>query len=727
MFGQEFNSIIIVAELARTAMGGSATLQNHVSENLHDQVSRHTITLYAGELPSQPQGTIVNCEWVNPFPEASQQVEGVIAHPHVTCEIFEDPLSGMPTLKAYVSDWPEGSASVVAFAIKNSDTAIVIANPNDPTVNLQTTCGIGLFNQFVMRSFKGFGSDPFITEEAASSACFRGINELTVITITDANGTPRQILFDPTTTIHDGNKGAFQPFRQDVNGVAYKILFDPQNPESYRTLLEMANALEAQLNIATGQNISVSPYVGFVDGTQILEHLPLPTPTAAPTEIASPTPEPTPYIAPPQAEVIEQAILAKPELMSDPLANISLELTPGSNVTIYRENPSSTDSTELAKYLTMISTTLDQQALNNQFANVISSSTLSEWFKSIIGKYKPAVEKVENQPITMSTILHINFGNPSSRTLIFDGLDSGGKFIRIILPLKHNFTVRPGNILEFKNGTSIKISATDTKGNPDEADITLARLIEQIEGYPNLGSQFRTLPEVIVVPMRVVPYLYDSSSSRNTIIAAAQALRQTEPSTKVTLAYKDKTGAQHLVPNFELPTGMVGTVVEYIVSGGVPIYKLNVSLRGDLVDGNIISQVVLDNIHAQMQSLAPGVTFGDSFYVYVVSDNIAAIPGPKINPSAPTPAPDTITPTPEILTTPTDTMIPSPTPTSTPRYRFLPPGEERQMDPRIKDLTPRGYNPFPRGDSTTIKHVSAYNNSWARTHANRSSKIRNHM
>lgn len=708
-------SAVIIAELARlSAVFGGAPLSSHIDKSLADLSTRNTITLSAppqsDELSPNLQSGIVDCPWINPFPEGARPLDGADTPPHVTCELFQDPSGGLPTLRVYVSNWPkdvsgEDKSAMVAFAPKGGDTVIVIAHPESANVNLQTICGLGPLNQWFLRGMTGWiweSDEYFIDSGEASSACFDGVQRTSTISITDDYGQVRQFLFDPTNSGDNGNQGAFQPFKPNKYDTK-KIYFIPNDEASARTLSNMQNAIEEQLRISTGKEIVLFPSMSMADFSKIIEKIPMPTPTIAPTQEIVATEIP-PYIEPPAIIVtaIEQAL---PEIINYPNANIGMELiSAGGNVSIYRENPLATERAGLDNYINTLNTTVDQKAINAQYANIEDVNTW-EWIKSWWGGYEYAFPKVENTPINLARVLHINFGEQGARSLIIDGLDINGKLVRLVIPTKGNITKDAGNILTFKNGTQLRFTALDVNGAPDEANETLARLTDQIANYYDMGSKTKTIPEVVVVPMEAVPVLYRDARSRNEITFAAQSLRTKYPTVNVTLAYYDATGAQQIVPDFKLPTGMLGRAKQFLTFYGAPVYEVDIALVGDNVNGNTIDQGVLAAVKAQFPS---NMIYNDSFTVYVQADNIAAVPSDKFNPAEPTPGPATATPLPPTTTpgpsqsfTPTGTLAPTQTPI--PYELRFPQGEEiHKMDPRLF-MTPESYY-APPSRKSVVSH-----------------------
>ncbi len=660
MFTKELNTIAIVAELIRASFGTpSGAIQNHANQSLESLSTRNTISLNLDadqDLSQVEQGTPIDCSWINPFPEGSMPADNAEKPPKVTCEISNNPSGGLPILRVKVNEWPEGKASLVAFALENSDTVIVTANPNNPSVNLQTVCGIGPINQWFLRGMQGnlFESDDFITTEGASIACFNGINNLTTITILDGNGIERQVLFDPGNSGHNGNQGAFQPFRSNVYGTN-KIYFVHDNEESARTVDAMRFALQHQLEILTKDETAVWPSYSYASNTEILNYLPLPTPTPEPTQAATATAEYVPPVE--QVAPIIQEMIAAPELINYPNINLGVSIKTTKDMNVYSEQYG---GPELTKYIEMLDSTVDEQVLIDQFQKVTHRNPL-QWFKGLFGKDKPPVALVETKSVNISKIMHINFSDMTSRKITIDGLDQNGRFVKLTIPFKGDLTILEDNSLQFDNMT-IKFSALDTNGSPDEASETVARLAEQISNYYDIGSKTDTIPEVVVVPSESVLHLYNDGSTRNIILDLAQSLKQAYPTVNTTFSYIDETGAQHLIPNFLLPTGMVGKVKQFLLFDNRPIYELEIPLISELVNGNIITTADRDLIRKQLPA---GYTLGTSITVYVSSETIAAIPGVKTNPNAPIPTTPTVTPTPLYTATPTVTEVPAFTPTIT--------------------------------------------------------------
>lgn len=661
MFFKEFNTIAIVAELVRASFGtSSGAIQTHANADLDSFASRNTISLNASpldEAPKQEQGFPVDCSWINPFPEGTIPADNAEKPPQVSCEIFNNPSGGLPILRVKVNDWPEGKASIVAFALENSDTVIVTANPNNPSVNLQTVCGVGSISQWFLRGMQGniFESDDFITTQEASFACFEAVNNLTTITIKDANGIERQVLFDPVNSGHNGNQGAFRPFRRNVYGTN-KIYFVHDDEESARTVDAMRFALQHQLEILTNDVTTVWPSYSYANSSEIINYLPLPTPTPEPTLIAAATPE---YVAPiEQVAPIIQEMMASPELINYPNINLGVQIESTNDIQIFHEEYG---GPELTKYIEMLNTTVDEQILIEQFHKV-THRNFGQWLKSLIGKDQPPVSKMEAKSINISKIMHISFDDINTRKITIDGLDPQGKFIKLTIPFKGDFTVLEDDSLQFDNGLTIRFSALDSNNSEDEAGETIHRLAEQISNYYDIGSQSDTIPEVVVVPNEAVLHLYEDGMNRNDVTAMARSLRTEYPTVNTTFSYIDEKGAQHLIPNFMLPTGMVGTVKQFLLFDNRPIFELNIPLIGDLINGNVISTAERDIIRNQLPA---GLNLGNSITIYLSTDNIAAIPGEKVNPYAPIPMTPTVTPTPLYTATPTLTEVPAFTPTTT--------------------------------------------------------------
>lgn len=717
---------IITAKIAQLFSGLGALsggeINNHANQRLHELINRNTITLSSPEF-SPFQSEVIDCQWINPFPEGSSASEETEPPPHVTCELFQDPNGGLPILRTHVSNWPLDKAAMVAFAFQGSDSVIVIANPDNPSVNLQTICGVGPINQWFLRGMSGWiwESGDFIDSSAASSACFNGVNEPSTITIKDpVTGLEKQFIFDPTSSGSAGNQGAFQPFLRDID--TYKIFFNPSDPDSARTLSAMQQAIQEQLRISTGKDIIVWPYMSFADPTRLLERIPLPTPTPMPTEIPVATPA-APYVEP-QAQIITAIESSPQEAINHPLSNIGLELqVAGKDVVIYRENPLATERDGLVNYINALNTTVDQALLDEKYRE-IEDVNFWERIKSWWGGYEYALNKVETGPVNISRVLHINFSNPGKRTLVIDGLDIDGKFMRIYLPVKGNVSVHDDGRISFKNKTRFKFTALDTQGMPDEASLTIARLAEQIANYYDLGSKASTLPEVVVVPREAVPFLYSNSGHRNAITFDARSLRAKYPTQIVTLSYYDENGAQHLVPNFLLPTGMLGRAKQLLMFNNALVYEVEITLLGDLVNGNIIGKDVLSTLQAQFPS---NMRYSSSFTIYVTADNIAAIPGDKLNPYEPTPLPATVTPTHTTFQNSTETITPTqPIPTPIPYELRFPQGDEiHQMDPRfIPYPTPSSY--LPPSTLELISNLAETKaNEWAKQSSSRAQRMRN--
>ena len=682
MFFKELNTIAIVAELVRASFGTPAgAVQNHANANLESLTSRNTISLnLAAEqnLTQESQGIPVDCTWINPFPEGSKPMDNAEKPPKVACEIFNNPDGGLPILRVKVTEWPDDKASMVAFALENSDTVIVTANPNNPSVNLQTVCGVGPISQWFLRGMQGniFESDDFITTQDASIACFEAVNELTTITIKDGNDIERQVLFDPIGGGHSGNQGAFQPFRRNEYGTN-KIYFSHSDEASARTVDAMRFALQHQLEILNSKDTLVWPSYSYASSAEIINYLPLPTPTPEPTLMATPTSQ---YIEPviPVAPIVQEMI-ASPELINYPNINLGVEIQSTNDIKIYQEQYG---GPELAKYIEMLNSTVDQDVLSTQFGKV-RHRTFGQWIKGLFGKDQPQVSLVETKSINIAKIMHINFTDVTGRKITIDGLDQNGKFVKVTIPFKGDFNILEDDSLQFENGMTIKFNALDSTSSPDEASDTIARLAEQISNYYDLGSKTETIPEVLIVPPESVLHLYDGASTRNEIIDLAQSLRPTYPSVNTTFSYIDKTGAQHLIPNFMIPTGMVGKVKQFLLFDGRPIYELEIPLMGDLINGNVITSADRQMISSQLPT---GLTLENSITIYLSSENIAAIPGQQTNPNAPPPMTATLTPIPIYTSTPTPTPTQLlPTQTLTPESRFPDPNENI-MDPRLAEF-----------------------------------------